>query len=42
MPKPSAFKLTKRIVERLEANGKDAIFWDRGLPGFGRHKLTRA
>ena len=27
--------LTKRIVDRLSVHGKDAIFWDRGLPGFG-------
>ncbi len=25
----------KRIVERLKAAGKDAIFWDRDLTGFG-------
>ena len=35
MPKRSALKLTKRIVERLKADGKDAIFWDRDLAGFG-------
>ena len=35
MPKRSTLKLTKRIVERLKADGKDAIFWDRDLPGFG-------
>ena len=27
--------LTKRSVDRLSVNGKDAIFWDRELPGFG-------
>ena len=27
--------LTKRIVERLKAEDKDAIFWDRDLAGFG-------
>ena len=27
--------LTKRIVDRLSVNGKDAIFWDRDLVGFG-------
>ena len=27
--------LTKRTVDRLSVNGKDAIFWDRDLPGFG-------
>ena len=35
MPKRSTLKLTKRIVERLKADGKDAIFWDRDLAGFG-------
>ena len=29
MPKRSALRLTKRIVDRLTADGKDAIFWDR-------------
>ena len=27
--------LTKRTVDRLSVNGKDAIFWDGDLPGFG-------
>ena len=35
MPKRSTLKLTKRIVERLKAEGKDAIFWDSALAGFG-------
>ena len=35
MPRRSALRLTKRIVERLTAEGKDAIFWDRDLAGFG-------
>ena len=35
MPKRSTLKLTKRIVERLKVEGKDAIFWDRDLAGFG-------
>ena len=35
MPKRSTLRLTKRIVERLKADGKDAIFWDRDLSGFG-------
>ena len=35
MPKRSTLRLTKRIVERLKAEGKDAIFWDRDLAGFG-------
>ena len=35
MPKRSTLKLTKRIVERLKADGKDAIYWDRDVAGFG-------
>ena len=35
MPKRSTLKLTKRIVERLKAEGKDAIFWDSAVAGFG-------
>ena len=35
MPKRSTLRLTKRIVDGLKARGKDAIFWDRDLPGFG-------
>ena len=27
--------LSKRVVDRLSVNGKDAIFWDRDLTGFG-------
>ena len=27
--------LTKRTVDRLLVNGKDAVFWDNELPGFG-------
>ncbi len=35
MPKRSDLKLTKRTVDALEADGKDAIFWDRELAGLG-------
>ena len=42
MPKRSALRLTKRIVERLKADGKDAIFWDRDLAGFGVKHFTKA
>ena len=31
MPRRSTLRLTKRIVERLKAEDKDAIFWDRDL-----------
>ena len=30
MPKRSTLRLTKRIVEKLKVEGKDAIFWDGG------------
>ena len=29
------FTLSKRIVDRLSVDHKDAVFWDRDLPGFG-------
>ncbi|MDE0048492.1 MAG: hypothetical protein OXO52_01805 [Rhodospirillales bacterium] len=35
MPKRSTLRLTKRIVDRLTADGKDTIFWDRDTAGFG-------
>ena len=35
MPKRSDLKLTKRTVDALGADGKDALFWDRELAGFG-------
>ena len=34
MPKRSTLKLTKRIVEKLKAEDKDAIYWDGELDGF--------
>ena len=30
-----ALKLTSRTVEALSVEGRDAVFWDRDLPGFG-------
>ncbi|MDE0331041.1 MAG: tyrosine-type recombinase/integrase [Nitrospinae bacterium] len=35
MPRRSETRLTKRVVDALEADGKDTLFWDRDLPGFG-------
>ncbi len=35
MPERQYLTLSKRIVDRLAVDGKDAVFWDRGLPGFG-------
>ena len=40
MPKRSTLRLTKRIVERLKADGKDAIFRDADLAGFGARVHT--
>ena len=34
MPKRSTLRLTKRIVDRLKVDDKDAIFWDSDLAGF--------
>ncbi len=35
MPQRQYLTLSKRIVDRLAVDGKDAVFWDRELPGFG-------
>ncbi len=35
MPEKVAPKLTKRTVDALAVDGKDAVFWDRDLKGFG-------
>ncbi len=35
MPERQYRTLTKRIADRLAVNGKDAVFWDSELPGFG-------
>ena len=35
MPGKDALKLTSRTVEALSVEGRDAVFWDRDLPGFG-------
>ena len=35
MPRRSELKLTKRTVDALEVDGKDALFWDREMAGFG-------
>ena len=35
MPERQSRTLTKRIVDRLAVNGKDAVFWDSEFPGFG-------
>ena len=35
MPKRSDLRITKRSVDALRVEDKDAVFWDRDLPGFG-------
>ncbi|MCE2453165.1 MAG: tyrosine-type recombinase/integrase [Nitrospinae bacterium] len=35
MPKRSDLKVTKRVVDALSVEAKDAVFWDRDMPGFG-------
>ena len=35
MPGKTALKLTKRTIEALFADGRDTVFWDSELPGFG-------
>ena len=35
MPSDSAVKLTARSVDALAATGRDTMYWDRDLPGFG-------
>ena len=35
MPKRSELRITKRTVDALPVEDKDAVFWDRDLPGFG-------
>ena len=42
MPKRSTLRLTTRSVAALPVTGKDAVYWDRDLAGFGRNKFTRA
>ena len=35
MPARDALAISKRAVDALPTNGKDALYWDRHLPGFG-------
>ena len=35
MPSDTAIRLTVRSVDALTARGRDTMFWDRDLPGFG-------
>ena len=35
MPKRNDLTISKRTVDLLSVEGKDAVFWDHDLPGFG-------
>ena len=35
MPKRSTLRLTTRSVTSLPATGRDTVYWDRDLTGFG-------
>ena len=35
MPKRSELTISKRTVDGLSVESKEAVFWDRDLPGFG-------
>ncbi len=35
MPRRAGRVLSRRTVDGLEVTGKEAVFWDRNLPGFG-------
>ena len=35
MPRRSELRLSKREVDRLSVEGRDRVFWDSDLPGFG-------
>ena len=35
MANPEYLSLSKRIIDRLSVDDKDAVFRDRDLPGFG-------
>ena len=35
VPRRSELRITKRTVDSLRVEEKDAVFWDRDLPGFG-------
>ena len=35
MPKRATLAINKRTVDSLKVEGKDTVFWDRDVPGFG-------
>ena len=40
MPRRSDLKISKRTVDALSVEGKDSVFWDRDLAGFGMRVYT--
>ena len=42
MPKRSTLRLTARSVTALPVTGRDAVYWDRDLAGFGVRKSSGA
>ena len=39
MPKRNDLTISKRTVDLLSVEGKDAVFWDHDLPGFVEYNL---
>ena len=35
MPRRSELRISNRVVDALPVEGRDTVFWDRDLPGFG-------
>ena len=42
MPHPHRPTISKRSVDGLPADGKDALYWDRDLTGFGATNFSQA
>ena len=40
MPKRNDLRISKRTVDALSVEGKEAVFWDHDLPGFGVRVYT--
>ena len=40
MSKTNDLTISKRIVDLLSVEGKDAVFWDHDLTGFGMYDCT--
>ena len=42
MPRRAELTISKRTVDGLSVEAKDAVFWDRELPGFGVRNFAKA